>query len=255
MDSKEANWLLQEKYGLADALNRPEVWPQEATEDMKRLSRGEPLAYVIGFVPFLDCHIDLRFRPLIPRAETEYWAGLMAHRQRFKEKPVKCLDLFAGSGCLGLALLKHWSGSQVDFADKSKDCLKQVKINLALNQFDPSRSQLIFSDTFSHVRGRYDVITANPPYIAPEFFHDLPDSVKRYEPKEALLADNQGLFLIESFLVSVAGHLEPEGEFWLEFDSRQKNEIEKLIDKEIFEYQFGRDQYGFWRFLFGRRQL
>ncbi|HQO27645.1 MAG TPA: hypothetical protein PKX21_01085, partial [Candidatus Pacearchaeota archaeon] len=104
MDLKELNWLLQEKYNLIDAVDQPHLWPAEAAEDLKRLSQGEPLAYVIGFIPFLGSRIDLRFRPLVPRSETEYWVQVLLKQAAFKKKTIKALDLFTGSGCIGLSL-------------------------------------------------------------------------------------------------------------------------------------------------------
>ncbi len=65
MKNQEIKWLLQEKYHgeKSDAF----------FADGDRLAAGEPLAYIIGHVPFLDCEVYLDSHPLIPRPETEYW--------------------------------------------------------------------------------------------------------------------------------------------------------------------------------------
>jgi len=63
---QEIRWLLEEKY-------RGKLTPQ-AKRDIAKLKKGEHVDYLIGWKPFLNCTIDLRYKPLIPRVETEYWA-------------------------------------------------------------------------------------------------------------------------------------------------------------------------------------
>lgn len=253
MDLKEIDWLLREKYGIDVNLQRPHEWPPEAVVDLKRLAAGEPLAYIIGSIPFLGCHIDLSFRPLIPRAETEYWAGLAFDEFRPKRKPFLCLDIFSGSGCLGVALLKRKVDARVDFADINPQSLHQIERNLSLNGLGTHRSRLILSDVFAGVEDRYDLILANPPYIGADEFNDLPSSVRQHEPSEALWGGPQGLLLIDQFLSGVRSYLRAGGEFWLEFDSPQKKSIERMVDPGHFDLRFGKDQYGCWRFVRGLR--
>ncbi len=62
---KDAQWLLEEKYG---GLRNPRF-----EKDRERLAKGEPVAYVIGCQPFLGLKIHLDSHPLIPRPETEWW--------------------------------------------------------------------------------------------------------------------------------------------------------------------------------------
>jgi len=87
------DWLLRDKYkGHQSAA---------FMADRARLATGEPLGYVIGWVPFLDCAIWLKTRPLIPRPETEFWVARAIAQMRKDEivKP-RVLDLCAGSGCV-----------------------------------------------------------------------------------------------------------------------------------------------------------
>lgn len=254
MDLRAIEWLLKEKYGLRESLHDPDSWPQEMSEDLKRIEKQEPLAYVIGFVHFLDCLIDLRFRPLIPRVETEFWTGLLIDRFKDKKQSIFCLDLFAGSGCIGIAILRHLPYAKVDFTDNSKDCLEQIKLNLSLNKISSDRFRLIQTDIFEGITDQYDLITANPPYIGEESFDQLPDSVKCYEPASALISKDDGLYLIKRFLKAVPKYLKKDGSFWLEFDSAQKEKITEIINPE-FQYYFGQDQYEQWRFLIAQKNF
>ena len=100
---------------------------------------AEPLEYIRGFTEFLGCKIDLSKKPLIPRVETEFWvkdAIIHIFDDRQKSAP-RILDIFCGSGCIGLAVLSALGGPAtggkrvlVTFADKEKKCIDQVKINL-----------------------------------------------------------------------------------------------------------------------------
>ncbi len=225
-------------------------------EDVKRLKRGEPLAYVIGWADFLGVKIDLRYKPLIPRPETEFWTERAIAHIKSKStngyecnESVKCLDVFAGSGCIGIAVLKHVSQARMDFADISPKALKQIKFNLKLNKIKAGRYQIKHSHILENVRMSYDYIFANPPYIPLPRKKRLSKSVVAYEPHAALFAGKDGLWYIRRFLEEAKNHLKPGGEIWLEFDSGQKAVIEQLAKEygwrkfKIFKDQFGRFRY------------
>ncbi|MEK7562135.1 MAG: protein-(glutamine-N5) methyltransferase, release factor-specific, partial [Patescibacteria group bacterium] len=87
--------------------------------------KDEPIEYVRGFTEFLGCKIDLSKKPLIPRSETEFWvkksiSKISYNSQSFENCKIKILDIFAGSGCIGIAVLKHIPNSLCDFTDIDK---------------------------------------------------------------------------------------------------------------------------------------
>jgi len=216
--------------------------------ELKRLKQGEPIDYIIGFVPFLNCQIDLRYKPLIPRPETEWWTEQML--KKITHSKIKCLDLFSGSGCIGIAILKNKPQAHVDFADIDIKCLKQIKINLKLNNINLKRYHVIKSDVFSKINKKYDLITANPPYVSDKKNNLKLKTVLKYEPKKAILANKNGLKYIKIFLLEANKHLKPNGIIYLEYDSCQKKEIEKILKKYPYsEYQFYHDQFNRWRYL------
>lgn len=233
---RQIEWLLKEKYkGKKTKAFR---------NDIEKLEKGEPVDYLIGFVYFLGAKIDLRFKPLIPRPETEYF--LLNH---IKEIKGKVLDIFSGSGCIGIALLKEKNNVFVNFADIDNSFLKQIKINLKINDIKGG-FRIIKSDVFSKIQGKYDYIIANPPYIAEKRISKVQDSVLKYEPKHALLAGKDGLLYINKFLKQARRYLNKKGKIFLEFDSFQKKEIEKILKKEKYlNYYFEKDQYNKVRYL------
>jgi len=233
---KEIRWLLKEKY-----LGKP---TKNFQKDIIRLKAGEPTDYVIGFKEFLNCKIDLSKKPLIPRPETEYWV----------EKEIqtvnggsKVLDIFSGSGCIGISVLKNRAGVLCDFADHDKEAIKQIKINLKLNN---AKGKVIQSDIFSNVKGRYDYIFANPPYIPTTKKNKIQKSVLKHEPKIALFGGVDGLLFVRKFLKNAKNYLNNKGKIFMEFDSSQKKELENLIKKYKYtNYKFNKDQYGRWRWV------
>ena len=245
---KEIGWILKEKYGFARLA--------EFERDIQRLQKGEPVAYVIGFVDFLGCKIDLSFRPLIPRPETEFWAEkAIEDIKKSGRKKVRCLDIFAGSGCIGVAVLKHAPVAVVDFAEKEKKFLEQIKLNARLNNLSPKRCKFIQSDIFSNITGIYDYIFANPPYVAKRKNAVVQKSVLEWEPAGAIFGGRDGLFYIRKFLKEAEKHLSAGGKIYMEFDSRQKNEIAGILKRLGYgNVNFYKDQYGRWRYLTAGKQ-
>ncbi|MFH1451205.1 MAG: peptide chain release factor N(5)-glutamine methyltransferase [bacterium] len=252
-NKKEIIWLLKEKYLFAcnEAFVCDEKsWPKEIKMDIKRIEKGEPLDYVIGFIEFLGCKIDLSLKPLIPRTETEFWVeNAIKEIKASGVKNTRCLDIFAGSGCIGIAVLKHIKDARVDFSEKQKKLLRQIRLNAEINNINPKRYRIIESNVFKNINGKYDYIFANPPYVAIERKDRVQGSVLRYEPRAAVFAGKSGLIYINRFLKEAKNHLNQKGKIFLEFDSMQKKEVIEILEKfEYSSYEILKDQYGKWRY-------
>jgi len=260
---KEAEWLLKEKYSGKEN--------KKYKQDLKRLKKLEPVDYVIGFKEFLGCKIDLSKKPLIPRPETEFWVSQALEEVKkavaFKKSSedvksivqrswghenykLKALDVFSGSGCIGVSALVHGPNLLCDFVEKDGKAILQIKINLKNNFVDSKRYKIIKSDIFSKVKGKYDFIFANPPYIPTKNKNRIQKSVLKYEPKIALFGGKDGMLFINKFLKQAKNHLNANGKIFMEFDSPQKNKIEKLIKKIGYKKsEFYQDQYGRFRWV------
>lgn len=219
------------------------------------MKNNEPVEYINGFCRFLGCKIDLSFKPMIPRPETEFWVKQVIKnnlsRAKSREK-INCLDIFAGSGCIGIAILKNCPEQcrGVDFAEINKKFLKQIKINLKINKINPERYRIIQSDVFDGIKSKYDYIFANPPYIALKNKHLVQDSVYNYEPHLALFGGEDGLFYIKRFLKEAKKYLKNYGKIYLEFDHFHKGELEKILSKFGYKnFKFFKDQYKKWRYV------
>lgn len=234
----EELWIIKDKYNsLVDKCS---------SDDLLRLKRGEPVDYIIGWKPFLGCKIDLSFKPLIPRAETEFWVEKTI--SEIGKKKLKILDVFAGSGCVGIAILKHCPNTKVDFAEIDKNLIKQIKLNSKINGAKKTRSNVILSDIFTHIKGRYDFILANPPYIPTKHLSKVQKSVLLHEPHRALFGGETGLKFITTFLKQAKKHLNKGGQIRLEIDPSQKKSLEKIVKENSYtSLSFEKDQYGRWR--------
>jgi release factor glutamine methyltransferase len=205
-----------------------------------------PEEYKQGFKDFLGVKIDLSKRPLIPREETEYWVRVVL--KEIKEG-AECLDLFAGSGCIGISILKNVNNSFCDFGEKEDLFLEQIKISLDLNGIDKERYSLIKTDVFSNIEKKYDYILANPPYVAESRINEVGEDVKMFEPAVALYGGNDGMDYIKVFLNEVVNYLKDSGVIYLEFDPEQKEWIEEIIKDKYSSYEFLKDQFNKYRFV------
>ena len=238
---KEVGWILQEKYSGKETAG--------FRKDIERFEKGEPLDYIIGFGEFLGCKIDLSKKPLIPRDETEFWVEQAIEGMKDGQN-LRILDMFSGSGCVGVAVLKYIKDATVVFAEKDKNCLEQIKINVKINKIDSKRYKIVQSDLFKNIKGTFDYILANPPYIPTTRKNKIQKSVLKYEPKIALFGGIDGLFYIKKFLTQAGKFLNANGKIYMEFDSIQKKEFEKLLKQLRYKnYEFQKDQYGKWRWV------
>ena len=255
IDPQTLRWLLRDKYHwtptqIHDFSQTSAELSPEIQKDLERLETGEPIQYVIGWVNFLGCHIDLSYQPLIPRPETEFWVEQVIKNVKAEggEQPKKILDLCCGSGCIGVALLKHLPESHVDFVDISNTALQQTQHNLQLNDIDNSRYTIIQSNLFEQLHDNtYNLILTNPPYVDPQA---KLDSGLHFEPPEALFAQNHGLALIEQIISSYQNHLKSNGKLYMEFGMGQEKEIAEFCKKNHYKNpEFHKDQYGIVRWV------
>jgi release factor glutamine methyltransferase len=245
---QEIRLVIKDKYGGS--------WHPGIIKDIQQLRAEEPIDYIIGWTPFLRCHIDLSERPFIPRPETEYWTEqfLREAGSRNYESGIRILDVFSGSGCIGIATLKniapnqHFAGrAKVDFAELNPRFIKQIKINLRLNKL---RGSVIQSNGLVKIKNKYDFILANPPYVPLKNKSKVSKEVLKYEPRAAVFGGPDGLKIIRRFIARAKNNLRPSGEVWMEFDSQEKPTIAKLIRQAGYSRQrFQKDQFGRWRWV------
>ncbi len=210
--------------------------------DCARIDAHEPWEYVLGVADFLGTKIDLSYRPMIPRDETAFWVEKVIQEWQGKG-PLRALDLYAGSGNIGIALLAHLPEAHVTFSELDEKLLPQIARSLELNGIDPSRATLIAGDSLEKVEGTFDLICANPPYIDPAAEADM-DPEMRYEPHIAFFGSTDGYGHHRELIREGRKYLTGRGVLYGEFDMTQAGEIKKLLATTDWKYELWNDPYG-----------
>lgn len=225
-------------------LDNPEVTASDSANVKRLLQRrikGEPVQYIIGNIEFLGLTIRVGKGVLIPRPETELLVEEVIKTARiqnseFRSKAVgsfSILDLCTGSGCIALALAKEFPVAEVVGADLSKEALSYAKKNARENSIKNIR--FLRGSLFEPVKGKkFDIITANPPYIKREEIDTLQREVRDWEPATALDGGEDGMDFYRAIISSAAEHLNPGGYIFLELGYDQAAEVQGLARKEGF---------------------
>jgi len=211
----------------------------------------KPLAYILGFVPFLDLELFVKPPTLIPRPETEDWVYQVIEMiKKSKVENIKILDIGTGSGCIGLSLAQAFPHAQIYATDICLQALELAKDNAQKNNL----TNVVFleSDLLNEIPTdlRFDLILSNPPYINPTA--KLEASVSKWEDHGALFAKNKGLSIIEQICEQAPKYLkknnELEFQLVIEIDMTQGQIIKNLLENNIFKKvaikkdQFDRDR-------------
>lgn len=207
-------------------------------ELLTRRASGVPLQYLTREQNFFGLSLYVDERVLIPRQDTEC---LVEEVLRDGARGA-LLDLCTGSGCIPLALLKHGNFSCALGADISAEALAVAEINRARTGLP-----LLFrqSDLFSEIPERFDVITANPPYIESAEIESLSVEVRDHEPRLALDGAADGLAFYRRLAAESGAHLKPGGRLYLEIGMSQGAAVVSLLEAAAFsDIQIIRDLAG-----------
>ncbi|MAS26435.1 MAG: protein-(glutamine-N5) methyltransferase, release factor-specific [Oceanospirillaceae bacterium] len=199
---------------------------------LQRRIAGEPVAYLCGQRDFWSLTLDVNPSTLIPRGDTETlieWA---------LELPVlataNVLDLGTGTGAIALALASEQPSWHVQGVDFQAEAVALARTNAAKNNL--SRVTFEQSDWFSALAvgaGRFDLIVSNPPYIDGADEH-LQQGDVRFEPRSALVAEEQGLADLRHIIEQAPDYLTADGWLLLEHGWQQADAVCELLRQRGF---------------------
>lgn len=191
-----------------------------------------PLAYILGEKDFWSISFKVFPGVLIPRPETEFIVEKIVKLSALDEEII--LDIGTGCGNIAISLAKELPKARIVATDISGKALKAARLNTSLQK--ASNLTFVRSDLFSslkkrRLKGKCDFIASNPPYISCLDWEGLPQEIKDFEPKQALVAGETGLEVIKRLISEAQAYLKPGGYLIFEIGSGQKDDALELFGK------------------------
>ena len=235
-----ANVTEDEKQRLLNAINT-------------RLNDRKPAAYITRESWFAGLPFYVDERVLIPRSPIAELIERQFEPWVDSEQVNSILEIGAGSACIAIASALYFPNAHVTAVDISKEALAVAEINVNRHHCE-GHVTLVESDLFTALDDdqRFDIIVSNPPYVSEEEYHDLPPEY-RCEPALGLLAEDEGLAIIERILSQASDYLTPEGIIVVELGNGQGALIDRYPDVPFVWLDFERGGSGV--FLLRREDL
>ena len=224
-------------------------------EVLEKRTRRVPLQYLMESCEFMGYPFFVDERVLIPRQDTECLVEkavelIRASQKNGKETP-QVLDLCTGSGCIGISIKKLCPKAVMTLSDVSEGALEVAGRNADALEAEVS---LIQSDLFEKIRGKYDYIISNPPYIPTKVIEGLMPEVRDYEPHLALDGTADGLFFYRKIVQEAERYLKEDGVLLFEIGQEQGADLTEIMEKQGFaQIKIWKDLAGLDRVVMGRR--
>ncbi|ATF65386.1 protein-(glutamine-N5) methyltransferase, release factor-specific [Streptococcus gordonii] len=221
---------------------------QEEREQLKAIQKQllahKPAQYIIGSSDFHGLNLKVDERVLIPRPETEELVELILSENL--ETPLSVLDIGTGSGAIALALANSRPDWQITASDLSSDAL-----SLAAENAQSCGLNLTFvqSDCLEAIRGSFDIVVSNPPYISEADKDEVGLNVLTSEPHIALFAEEDGYAIYRKIAEQAGAYLTEKGKIYLEIGYKQGDAVRDLLKESfpqkrirVLKDQFGKDR-------------
>lgn len=243
-------------------LKNPEIQPDQTQltafkKLINRRLRWEPVAYIVGRKNFWTLSLEVNKDVLIPRPDTEVIVEeILNIAKKTVSNRIKILDIGTGSGAIAIALaceIPHASVMATDISLTALDVARRNACSLGIqNQIDFRQG-----DLFEPVKGIFDIIASNPPYIGAQEYEELPEGVRAFEPREALLAGKSGLEFYEKLIYQTESYLEKNGWLLLEIGARQEKDVRRIMETSGLynNIEIRRDYAGLPRVIKARRKV
>lgn len=194
-----------------------------------RRAKHEPVQYITNIAYFMGLEFYVDPRVLIPRFDTETLLETVVSVARRSAEPLTIIDVGTGSGCLALGLKKFLPEATVLGLDLSPEALAVARKNAERHQLQVEflESDLLESLVHRDISGKLFIVS-NPPYIAPHEYAALDKEVRDHEPRQALVAEDNGLYFYQN-IVRQAALFENCSGIFFEVGYTQALAVQKLL--------------------------
>lgn len=222
---------------------------QKATGLLIQRVQGKPIAYLLGNKGFWTLDLAVSDKTLIPRPDTECLVetalSLIAN-QFASNETLRILDLGTGTGAIALALAYELQQQQKNYqiigVDRIAESVTLAKQNAIRNQL--TQVEFLESNWFSALSTQqFQIIVSNPPYIAADDPH-LQQGDVRFEPRSALVAENNGLADIEHIIDQGRRFIRKQGWLLLEHGWQQAEAVQTLFKRHNWQQIQTINDYG-----------
>jgi release factor glutamine methyltransferase len=198
--------------------------------DLEKVTLHIPVQYLIGSTEFYGRRFKVNEHTLIPRPETEELVELIL-KDNYQEN-LEVVDIGTGTGIIALSLSLENPTWKVTGLDISKEALK---IAIRNNQALEGQAHFLESDVLSKFpkNKKIDILVSNPPYISYDEWEEMDESVREYEPKQALFAENNGLAIYDKIAKESTTVLSETGRIYLEIGYLQGESVSQIF-KEAY---------------------
>jgi len=207
-----------------------------------RLVNGEPIQYILGATEFFGLKFKVTPRVLIPRPETEELVELILKDR--KNQQIQLLDIGTGSGCIAVSLAKNIPTAKVSAWDISEEAIQIARENADINKvgIDFRLRNILKSEQFEKMSGKWDVIVSNPPYVCESERTGMEAHVLNHEPDLALFVkDDDPLIFYRHISLYAAKNLKKGGGLYFEINSHLGKETLQLIKQNGFHAELFKD--------------
>lgn len=220
--------------------------------------RGKPLQYILAETEFYGLKLKVNKDVLIPRPETEILVENVINFFKDRSEKLKIVDWGTGSGNIAIALAKNLN-CLVYALDISQPALNLARKNASSNKII-KKINFLQSDGFKklekNLKGKIDAIVSNPPYVKQSDFKKLPQEIKNFEPKIALLSSKNGLSYLQKIISEGKLFLKPDGLIALEAALGQAQKVVQLLERDgnFEKIQVKKDLAGIPRVVLAQRK-
>ncbi len=196
-------------------------------EALEQRARGVPAQYITGHQEFWGLDLIVSPAVLIPRPETEHLVEAVLEICKTIERP-RIVDVGTGSGCVALALASELPQAEIHATEISEDALEIARANAARLQL-AARVTFHRADLLEGLTGEFDIVASNPPYVGESEYDKVQLEVRKFEPRCAVFAGQEGMDVIRRLAPQARAMLRAGGWLAMEIGYSQEAAVRGVL--------------------------